>query len=331
MTIRQSDLKLLWGRSGNRCAICCCELSFDPQHATAVVPLGEQAHIVAKEPDGPRGASILLPDERDTYDNLILLCPTHHTCIDKVPGDYPVEKLHLIKSRHERWVQTQLSGDRPADIADQVYAALLDSFVENCAAARWAEWASRAIELEPIWSSDLVNSTTDFDVAVQAAVWPGTRSELERAFQTLAISLREARETFLCRAVHEKEPATSNLPMRRQYRGVKFYKELREWNPERYEELFTEWRTWQTKCQALMFEVTRAANWLADCARREITPGFFAVEGRFHLFATLMSDLPGHLWIPEYTQQERNELPDTLPGRLNNFRDLFTFRLAPDD
>lgn len=329
--IRQSDLKLLWGRSGNRCALCRCDLSFDPTHASGALPLGEQAHIVAKEADGPRGNSILLPEERDVYDNLILVCPTDHARIDKAVGDFPVEKLHLVKTNHELWVQAQLSGSRQTEVADQIYAALLDSFVEHCGAAYWREWASRAIELEPIWSVELIDGTDRFEEAVLAAVWPGKHDELERAFQTLARVLGEVRRTFLRHALYEEEEATSDQPQRAHYRGIKFYKELREWNPERYNQLFSEWRAWQNKSQALVFEATRAANWIAECARRYVNPAFFAVAGKFRLFATFRSDVPGHLWIPEYTTQERTNLPESLPGRLADYQDLFPFQLAPDD
>ena len=105
MGISLKDVKLLWGRSANRCAICRVELSQDSVNSNESYPLGEQAHIVSKEVDGPRGKSILTSEERDSYRNLILLCPTHHTEVDKNEYDYPVEKLHMIKSQHEDWVR----------------------------------------------------------------------------------------------------------------------------------------------------------------------------------------------------------------------------------
>ena len=217
------------------------------------------------------------------------------------------------------------------DIADQIYTSLLDSFVENCLPSRWSEWASRAIELEPIWSVEVVEGTTVFDVTVRAANWPHKYDELERSFQTLASVLREARETFLRHALYEEKAATLGRPMLMQYRGVKFYKEFREWNPEHYRRLLADWRAWQNKSQALVFEATRAANWLADYARRFINPAFFAVEGKFRLFPNVLSDIPGDLWIPEYTKLERMQLPDALPTRFENYRELFPFRLDPDD
>jgi hypothetical protein len=108
MPILQKDIKLLWGRAANRCSICRLELAQDKASASESFPLGEQAHIVAREPDGPRGHSVLSDSERDSYYNLILLCPTHHRIIDENVEDYPIEKLHMIKAQHELWVRQSL-------------------------------------------------------------------------------------------------------------------------------------------------------------------------------------------------------------------------------
>jgi hypothetical protein len=69
------DLKILWGRAANRCAICRRELSNDKKNAQDTYPIGEQAHIIAENIEGPRGNSILSAEERASYLNLILLCP----------------------------------------------------------------------------------------------------------------------------------------------------------------------------------------------------------------------------------------------------------------
>ena len=115
MSISQRDIKLLWGRAASRCSICRIELSQDNTAGSASFPIGEQAHIVGEEMDGPRGSSVLSPDERNSYHNLMLLCPTHHAIIDKNVEDYPVERLYLYKSRHELWVQQSLASNTPID------------------------------------------------------------------------------------------------------------------------------------------------------------------------------------------------------------------------
>lgn len=147
----------------------------------------------------------------------------------------------------------------------------------------------------------------------------------------MATVLREARETFLQHASSE-EPRTEEPSRQRiNHRGGRFYKELRVWDEELYEARFHEWREWQTKSQALVFEATRAANWVADCARKFINPGFFAVSGRFRLYCGFRRDLPGDFWVPEYTEEERESLPERLAERFASYRELFPFGLSPDD
>lgn len=72
------------------------------------------AHITARSADGPRGSEDLPSTERDNYSNLILLCPTHHSEIDKDPDTWPRSKLLDQKSEHERWVSIQLDQERIA-------------------------------------------------------------------------------------------------------------------------------------------------------------------------------------------------------------------------
>jgi len=104
--MRIKDIKLLWGRSGNRCAICKIELSPDGSIET----IGEIAHIVSQTNTGPRGNDPLPLEERDDYSNLILLCPNHHSKIDKIPDEWPALKLQKIKNDHEKWVSEKLEN-----------------------------------------------------------------------------------------------------------------------------------------------------------------------------------------------------------------------------
>ncbi|MBF0526590.1 MAG: hypothetical protein HQK56_16020 [Deltaproteobacteria bacterium] len=102
--MRVKDIKRLWGSSGNRCAICRLEIASGGESSA----IGEMAHIVARSNNGPRGESDLTLDERDQYDNLILLCPIDHAKIDTSPHEWSVEKLRTVKMEHEKWVSEQL-------------------------------------------------------------------------------------------------------------------------------------------------------------------------------------------------------------------------------
>lgn len=72
--------------------------------------IGEQAHIISSKPNGPRGNIPIAQSEIDSYENLILLCPTHHAEIDKNVDYWTVEKLKEIKNRHEEVVAIRLDN-----------------------------------------------------------------------------------------------------------------------------------------------------------------------------------------------------------------------------
>ncbi len=101
---------MIWVQGGGRCAIC-----RDVLYEKGCIPafthlIGEVAHIVAEERDGPRGQSSLSLEERNAEPNLMLLCLKHHKIIDDDPVSYPVEKLQKTKSEHAKWVTANLSN-----------------------------------------------------------------------------------------------------------------------------------------------------------------------------------------------------------------------------
>ena len=119
MAISNRDRKLLWARSGNCCAFpgCRCELTQDAESGDSSFPVGVEAHIVGRTPNSPRGEHPLPLEDRDRCENLVLLCPTHHTIIDNDVGTYTVERLHEIKQDHEQWVREKLGPQGPPTIS----------------------------------------------------------------------------------------------------------------------------------------------------------------------------------------------------------------------
>lgn len=109
MAISEKDIKLLWGRAGGMCSKPDCrDELIDVGESDEAYLIGEMAHVIARNIGGPRSDG---GGGDDTYDNLILLCPTHHRKIDKSPeGTFPVALLHSWKSQHERWVRERLSS-----------------------------------------------------------------------------------------------------------------------------------------------------------------------------------------------------------------------------
>lgn len=107
MSIPIKDQNILWGRAAALCSCSKCrrELVQEKSSNKSRAIIGEMAHIYAKSKSGPRFNPDLKEDFINSYDNLILLCPMHHTIIDKNPQDYPPEILQEMKDKHETWVR----------------------------------------------------------------------------------------------------------------------------------------------------------------------------------------------------------------------------------
>lgn len=110
MSLSVKDRKVLWARSGNQCAFPGCEqalVTSVPDIQTDVV-LGEEAHIVATSPSGPRGDETPPTSGLHSYENVILLCPTHHTFVDSVPEMFTQDTLIGIKRMHENQIRSSI-------------------------------------------------------------------------------------------------------------------------------------------------------------------------------------------------------------------------------
>lgn len=119
---------MLWGWAGARCSFqgCPFELIQLSEDRTSGAVIGEEAHIIAQEKEGPRGQIPIEEARVNLYENLILLCPTHHSIIDKQPEKYTVQILYEMKREHEVWVDRNLGGKNRAQeyhyVPDPAYA-----------------------------------------------------------------------------------------------------------------------------------------------------------------------------------------------------------------
>ncbi|GAT61456.1 HNH endonuclease [Paludibacter jiangxiensis] len=110
MAIKVKTRKILWSKSGNRCAICKRQLVQRLTNLKSNFIIGEECHIISSKSDGPRGKYKLLSDY-DTYDNLVLLCANDHKLIDEFPETFTVEIVENLKSNHENWIETAIEKD----------------------------------------------------------------------------------------------------------------------------------------------------------------------------------------------------------------------------
>lgn len=108
MSIADKTRKILWAKSGNRCALCRQKLVADETDCDKKSVIGEECHICSQSPNGPRYVSSIDKKEIDDLDNLILLCSNHHKLIDDQVETYTIPLVRSLKINHEKWVEEKL-------------------------------------------------------------------------------------------------------------------------------------------------------------------------------------------------------------------------------
>lgn len=100
--------------------------------------IGEMAHICGERAGSNRHDPNQTADERDDYANLILLCPTHHTTVDRPENEtrFPAASLRDMKAAHETIVQAKLADGAASDRSSAVNA------IAPLLAENYQAWAS---------------------------------------------------------------------------------------------------------------------------------------------------------------------------------------------
>lgn len=139
--IPEKDIKMLWGLAAGRCSYPQCQTEcIDFVNDTPFV-IGEMAHIIAKSPSSARG---IPSGGNNTYDNLILLCPTHHTLVDKAPeGKYSAGELFEWKNNHEANVKRSLESPLFKN-TEEVFRYIGKLLIEN--KSIWFRYGPESIE-----------------------------------------------------------------------------------------------------------------------------------------------------------------------------------------
>lgn len=111
MAISEKTRKIIWGRSGNRCALCRRELVINATTADDESVVGDECHIISGKGQGPRYDANFSMELIDEQENLILLCRVHHKMVDDQHETYTANVLSKLKADHEKWVRETLSGE----------------------------------------------------------------------------------------------------------------------------------------------------------------------------------------------------------------------------
>lgn len=93
--------KRLFAASAGYCQNPGCARELFVDAAGKSVHVAEMAHVFAASDGGPRADPALSEEERGSFDNLVLLCASCHTLVDKAPDAYPDALMLVWKRRQE--------------------------------------------------------------------------------------------------------------------------------------------------------------------------------------------------------------------------------------
>lgn len=108
--VKENTRRLLYAKSGNMCAMYGCTNAL--VHANTA-NISEICHIEAVNESGARYNDNLSDEYVNSYENLILLCPTCHNIIDNKLNEnlYTVEYVKRMKEVHEQRVHETLMNN----------------------------------------------------------------------------------------------------------------------------------------------------------------------------------------------------------------------------
>ena len=308
MAILLKTHKILWARSGGKCAICKNDIVIDPADLNDDPSIvGDEAHIIARCESFTRGDyDSLSPEERDHYSNLILLCKNHHKQIDDQPGTYTVEKLREIKSQHEAAVKEHWTDEDQRKQNDElIYASYVDEWAAKADLDNWRGICSWLSANTPTFPKAWYDNQKEFLIWIIARIWPNLHPLLKEAIFNYTLVLQDLLNIFDQHTDFDREDEKF-------IRTKKFY-QIPEWNEELYAKLLKQYVEHVNLVNDLFFELTRAANYVCDKVRQTIFNGYRLKEGallieRHNVGFELKTE---HIRV-EYRGEERTERP--YPG-----------------
>jgi len=125
MSLSEHDQKILWTKAGNQCSYCFdgvdCDKELVVLEGGKQILIGEECHIVSRKAGKARYITDFL--NRDTYENLILMCRNHHKIIDDNQEKYTIDILRSMKGENEASIKQRLAEKeiQPIVIKDSVF------------------------------------------------------------------------------------------------------------------------------------------------------------------------------------------------------------------
>lgn len=95
----------LFADSGGYCQNPECNINLFLSVGSSDFHIAEMAHIISAGNSGPRSDKTITKEMKGDFSNLILLCPTCHTQIDKAESEFPEKKIINWKETHSKKIK----------------------------------------------------------------------------------------------------------------------------------------------------------------------------------------------------------------------------------
>lgn len=217
--------------------------------------------------------------------------------IDDDPGSWPVERLHQIKDEHQEWFRSVADpSDQANESIDFRYAVIVDGWAHRAQLDIWSAWTSHLLGSRP------TAFRTDLDSLGSISYWlfsraPGTRGGLEQAIE----NFRRVGKQLCSLLVRSMTDWADD-----QVLIETFYK--RDWN-DNYDRDLDAFEWIVLLIHDLVFELTRAGNWVLEEVRSDLDPLYRVDEGVLTVVRE-QGVMNFVTWRPAYTAEElRNGKP----------------------
>ncbi|MEU3917137.1 HNH endonuclease signature motif containing protein [Streptomyces sp. NPDC029004] len=241
--------------------------------SAAGVPLGEEAHMISGAPGGPRHDSSYPQARIDSYENLILLCPTHHRLIDKSGGvGFSVESLRRMKVVHETKQRAGKTDEqRRREEMELRVLAVVETWAEKAELDNWDGFTSYLNSAVPRLNAEHVDALVTEVEWVATRKWPEAYPGIRRSFVNYSQVLRDT-VGHIRKAMDLIDGREGIYEM---YRAHKH----RLMSQEEYDQSLAEFQFNTDVLYELAFELTKAANLVCDAVRDELDPLYRLEQG----------------------------------------------------
>jgi hypothetical protein len=312
-----AEKKVLWTRAGNRCSFPGCDQTLTGRVGDPTSVTGEEAHIIARKPSGPRGQrNGYLEDRIDAYDNLILLCAVHHKNVDDQPDRWTVEKLRLMKLNHELEIEANAFSGEQRSVLFPFYSHAASVMEEKARFDNWVGWTSNIIEeYPPMINRSFFDQLDSLADQLESLDYPEESARLPWAFRNYCSVYRDFAYFFAMNG-HVDRYRPDSFLLDRKHKSLE---EHGEWNPPLFDKFLAEYKSNYGIIVDFTLELTRAANLVVDLVKREVSR-----EWRLTSPALGVHNLDGDgIIIPRYTVEEQSRVL-AYPGAADFMKIRFT-------